>query len=181
MTTIPIATDPSAGTGDRKIAKAFGLDGDSWMRHANPVSVWTRFAALPLVALAVWSRDWIGVWSVVPVALSLVWVAVNPRFFGVPRSTRNWASRAVLGERVWVDRDRVELPEQFRSRVPSLVANGFSTLGLGLLAYGLVDLDLLATVTGLLITLGGKAMYLDRITLLFAAVKDRPEYAAWDY
>src|SRR4051794_38941851 len=144
MTAVPIATGHPAGTGDRRIAKAFGLEGESWMRHANPVSVWTRFAALPLVALAVWSRDGIGVWSLVPVALSLVWIAVNPRFFGVPASTRNWTSRAVLGERVWVDRDRVALPEALRSRAPSLLANGFSTIGLGLLAFGLVDLDLLA-------------------------------------
>lgn len=33
-------------TSDAKIAKVFGLNGDNWMRHANPVSVWTRFAVL---------------------------------------------------------------------------------------------------------------------------------------
>jgi hypothetical protein len=42
------------------VTKLFGLEGDAWMRHANPVSVWTRFAVLPLGALAVWSRQWIG-------------------------------------------------------------------------------------------------------------------------
>jgi hypothetical protein len=42
------------------VNKLFGLEGDKWMRHANPVSVWTRFAVLPLMALAVWSREWIG-------------------------------------------------------------------------------------------------------------------------
>jgi Family of unknown function (DUF6653) len=45
------------------VNKLFGLEGDKWMRHANPVSVWTRFAVLPLMALAVWSREWIGWWS----------------------------------------------------------------------------------------------------------------------
>ena len=50
-------------TGETKLAKAFGLGGENWMRHASPVSVWTRFAVLPLLAAAVWSRDWIGWWN----------------------------------------------------------------------------------------------------------------------
>jgi hypothetical protein len=174
---------PQSSTGDRKIAKAFGLEGDGWMKHANPASVWTRFSALSLLALAIWSRDWIGVWCLIPVALGVVWLFVNPLFFfKAPKSTRNWASRSVLGERIWVDRDKIELPEQFRSRASSLVANAYSTIGLGFLAFGLIDLDVLATVAGLLITHGGKAWYLDRISLLFAEMKRRsPEYAAWDY
>jgi Family of unknown function (DUF6653) len=40
------------------VTRLFGLEGGTWMRHANPVSVWTRFAVLPLLALAVWSREW---------------------------------------------------------------------------------------------------------------------------
>ena len=173
---------PQSSTGDRKIARAFGLEGDGWMKHANPASVWTRFSALSLFALAIWSRDWIGVWCLIPVALAVVWLFVNPLFFTAPKSTRNWASRSVLGERIWVDRDKIELPEQFRSRAPSLVANAYSTIGLGFLAFGLIDLNVLATVAGLLIAHGGKACYLDRISLLFAEMKRRsPEYAAWDY
>ena len=107
---------------------------------------------------------------------------VNPLLFKAPKSTRNWASRAVLGERIWVDRNKVDLPEQFRSRAVPLIANAYSTIGMAILAFGLVDLNLLATVSGILIIHGGKAWYLDRISLLFADMKDRDdEYAAWDY
>jgi hypothetical protein len=169
-------------TGDRKVAKLFGLEGESWMKHANPASVWTRFSVVSLLALAIWSRDWIGIWCLIPIGLSIAWMFVNPLLFDVPESTRNWASRSVLGERIWVDRDKVELPEQFRSQAASLVANGYSTIGMGLLAFGLIDLNLLAVLTGILITHGGKAWYLDRVQLLFAQMKDRhPEYASWDY
>ncbi|HET7519171.1 MAG TPA: DUF6653 family protein [Actinomycetes bacterium] len=91
------------------VAKLFGLEGDGWMRHANPVSVWTRFAVLPLLALAIWSREWIGWWSLAAVALALVFMMVNPLLFPPARSTRNWASKGVLGERIWSDRSKVEL------------------------------------------------------------------------
>jgi len=174
--------EAKSSTGDRKLAKAFGLDGDRWMKHANAASVWTRFTVVSVFALAVWSRDWIGIWCLVPVALSIVWMFVNPLLFKEPRSTRNWASRSVLGERIWVDRDKVELPEQFRSQKPALVANSYSGIGMGFLAYGLVELDVLAAVAGILIIHGGKIWILDRMSLLFADMKDRnSEYASWDY
>jgi hypothetical protein len=176
------AQTATSTTGDRKVAKLFGLEGESWMKHANAASVWTRFSVVSLLALAVWSREWIGIWCLIPIGLSIAWMFVNPLLFDVPKSTRNWASRSVLGERIWVDRDKVELPEQFRSRAASLVANAYSTIGMGLLAFGLIDLNLLAVVTGILITHGGKAWYLDRVQLLFAQMKERkPEYASWDY
>jgi hypothetical protein len=169
-------------TGDGKIAKLFGLEGEGWMRHANPASVWTRFTVLSILSLAIWSRDWIGAWCLIGVGLAIVWIFVNPLLFQAPKSTRNWASRAVLGERLWVDRNKLDVPEQFRSRAASLVANAYSTIGLGLLAFGLVELDLLGTVTGILITHGGKAWYMDRVSLLFAEMKGRSdEYAAWDF
>ena len=171
-----------ASTSDRNLAKLFGLEGESWMRHANPASVWTRFSVVSLLALAIWSRDWIGAWSLIGVGLAMAWMFVNPLLFKVPRSTRNWASRAVLGERIWVDRDKIELPAQFRSRTASLVANTYSTIGMAILAYGLIDLNLVATVTGILITHGGKAWYMDRMALLYAEMKGRnAEYASWDY
>jgi hypothetical protein len=176
------AIESTEGTRDRRVAKAFGLEGASWLKHANPASVWTRFSVLSLLTLAIWSREWIGIWCLIPIAAAIVWMFVNPLLFRPPTSTRNWASRGVLGERIWVDRDKVELPEQFRSPATSRIANAYSIIGLGLLAYGLVDLNLLATLTGLLITHGGKAWYIDRASLLYADMKGRSaEYAAWDY
>lgn len=62
------------------------------------------------------------------------------------------------------------------------VANAYSALGLLPLAYGLVALSLLPVVTGLLITHGAKLWYIDRMVLLFEAMKHRdPKYAAWEY
>ena len=86
-------------TGEKRVAKFFGLTGDAWMRHANPWSVWTRFTCVSLIALAAWSRTWIGWYCLIPVAAALLWTVFNPRLFGVPSSTRSWASRGVFGER----------------------------------------------------------------------------------
>jgi hypothetical protein len=147
---------------EQRVAKVFGLEGDSWLRHANPVSVWTRFSVVSLLALSIWSRDWIGWYCLIPIAASIVWMMVNPLLFEEPRSTRNWASRGVLGERVWAERRDVAIPRQFESGVPN-VANLYSGIGLALLAYGLVVFNLLAVLAGIAIVHGGKLWYIDRI------------------
>jgi hypothetical protein len=165
----------------KKIAGAFGLKGENWMRHANPASVCTRFGVLPLLAGSIWSRKWIGRRCLIPLALSSIWLFVNPLFFRPPRSTKNWASKAVFGERIWVERDRSELPDRFRSVVPT-VASGYQLIGLAPLAYGLVALKATPTVAGVLIVQGGKLWYLDRMVLLFEEMKTRDtEYARWEY
>ncbi|MBU2664597.1 hypothetical protein KOI35_13925 [Actinoplanes bogorensis] len=167
-------------TMEQRIARVFGLQGDKWMRHANAASVWTRFTVLSLLALAIWSRDWIGWYCLIPIALAVLWMMVNPLLFPPPRSTRNWASASVLGERVWSERGTADIPAQFRSPVPNLT-NVIGVAGLILLAYGLVRLDVLTTVAGVLIVNVSKLWYLDRMALLFAEVKGRPEYASWDF
>jgi hypothetical protein len=71
---------------DAKLAKAFGLEGEAWQRHANPWSVYTRIPIPPLMVAAIWTRTRIGRWSLVPVGLVCAWTAINPRAFPPPRS-----------------------------------------------------------------------------------------------
>jgi uncharacterized protein DUF6653 len=84
--TTSVSSRPSM---EQRIARLFGLQGDKWLRHANPASVWTRFSVLSIIALAVWSRDWIGWYGLIPVVLAVVWMMVNPLLFPVPASPRN--------------------------------------------------------------------------------------------
>jgi hypothetical protein len=165
----------------KKVGEAFGLKDESWMRHSNPASVWTRFGVLPMLVGSIWSRKWIGRRFVVPLGLSTAWLFANPLFFSPPGSTRNWASKAVFGERIWVNQDRSELPDQFDSVMPT-VAQAYQAVGLVPIAYGLAKLKVGPTVGGMLIVQGGKLWYLDRMVLLFDEMKTRnAEYAGWEY
>ena len=151
------------------------------MRHANPRSVWTRFSCLSVLVLAVWSRVWIGWYSLIPITIALGWSFANPLLFGVPASTRNWASKAVFGERIWADRKTVSVPVQFRSRVPHL-ANVYSSIGMAMLVFGSIVLDVKLVVAGVVVVHGGKLWYLDRMVLLFEDMKQRhPKCASWEY
>ena len=65
-------------------------------RHSNPWSAWTRWASAPLVLVPVWTRrrrDAVVVAG---------WLALNPVIFRKPAYDRAWATRAILGEELWV-------------------------------------------------------------------------------
>jgi hypothetical protein len=163
---------------DRLLARAFRMDDATWARHANPWSVWTRFTVLPLVVLAIWSRVWLGWWSLAAVAPALAWTWLNPRLFPPPRSTDSWASRATLGERVWLARREVPIPPHHRV-LPTLLS-AVAAMGLVPLAWGLAALEPWPTLLGMAVIFLGKLWFADRMVWLYQDMKDAdPAYASW--
>jgi Family of unknown function (DUF6653) len=67
-------------------------------RHANPWSAWTRWASTPLVLLPVWTRRRSHA------VLVGAWLAVNPVVFPKVADGQHWATRAMLGEELWITR-----------------------------------------------------------------------------
>jgi hypothetical protein len=155
-----------------RIARTFGLRGDAWMRHANPWSVYTRIPIPCALALAVWSRDWISWWSLLPIGLVAAWTVVNPTAFRPPRSLDHWASKAVLGETLWTNRNAVPIPIGHR-RAPKVLA-AISALGVPPLVWGLVVLDLWMVLTGLAVQTAGKRWFLDRMVWLYEDMQREP-------
>ena len=166
-------------TFERKIANLFKLTDENWMKHANPWSVWTRYSVLPIIMLAFWSRVWIGWWSVIPVIISLAWVFFNPLLFKKPKSTKNWASKAVLGERVWLDRDKIAVPD-YHKTAPKIL-NGISSVGMVLSIWAIVTLSIWPAILGISLAYLGKSWYLDRMVWIYEDMKHLPEYGKWEY
>lgn len=162
------------------LTRTFHMTDQVWQKHTNPWSVWTRYSALPLLVLAVWSRVWWGGWAVVPGGVVILWIWLNPRLFPRPRSTRNWASKAVLGERVWLNRQRVPIPAHFGPAIA--VTNTINMLGLVICMIGLVKLAIWPTVLGTSWVILGKTWFLDRMVWLYDEMSDRePHYRQWLY
>jgi hypothetical protein len=144
--------------------RLMAMDDDTWARHCNPWSGWSRVTILPLLVLAAWSRLWIGWWFLLPVLLVGLWAWANPRVFPPPASTDHWMSRGVLGERLWLAHDAVDLPRHHR-RVVRLLS-GASAIGALVLLVGLVRLDPLLTLLGLTVAMLTKLWFLDRMVWL---------------
>ena len=160
------------------LAWAMRMSDATWARHASPWSVWTRVPILPALALAVFSRAWIGWWCLVPIALLVVWIWVNPRAFPPPASTDRWASKGTFGERVWLNRAAVPIPAH-HERIAALLVR-VAGAGMLVVVYGLVALDGWATVAGVAITLLAKMWFCDRMVWLYEDMVDAdPTYRSW--
>lgn len=164
---------------ERKIAGLFRLTDDNWMRHANPWSVWTRYTVLPLIVLVFLSRVWIGWWCLMPAVIALVWMFLNPILFRKAKLTNNWASKSVLGERVWMNRDKIDVPG-YHKTIPN-VLNGISSLGMILSIYALAVLSIWPAILGVALAYLGKSWYMDRMVWLYEDMKHLPEYEKWSY
>lgn len=162
----------------KRLASLFRLDEAGWERHANPWSVWTRVAIWPALVPALWSIHWIGWWAALPLMLIAVWAFINPRAFPAPASRRNWASRAVLGERIYLARGERPIPEHHRVAAQWLA--GIGSAGTLIMLAGLVMTSPVLFVAGAVAAFFAKMWFVDRMVWLFDDMaRDHRHYAAW--
>ena len=67
-------------------------------RHSNSWSAWSRLFSAPLLFVPIWNRSWREG------AILGVWLILNPIVFPEPKDDKAWATRAMLGEEMWVSR-----------------------------------------------------------------------------
>jgi hypothetical protein len=157
----------------RRVANAATTSEETWRRHANPWSVWTRFAAVPAMILAVWSRVWIGWWSLAPVAVVMIWLFwLNLRIFPPVTEPGSWAAKGVYGEKLWLrNLSRGSAEHQAIRRF--LVVVGLA--GFGFLIWGLVQLDFWPILYGATLVVLGKLWLIDRFGMLYDELNEDSE------
>jgi hypothetical protein len=158
--------------------KAMAMDEETWNRHSNPWSVYTRFTTLPLISLAFWSREWLGVYSLALIVLSFLWVWLNPRLFSIPARTNNWASMGTFGERIYLNRGSENIATHHLKTCR--VLQSLSAMGLPFFLYGLYTLDLWILILGNFLVMVFKAWFVDRMVWLYMEMKaSNPVYQSW--
>ncbi len=150
-----------------QVAGLFRMTDDTWRRHANPWSVWTRFAAIPLMILAIWSRIWLGWWSLVPITAVIGWLWLNPRAFPRVDEPTSWAATGIYGERLWLTQRR-RVPRDTRAVLRLLTFLGVA--GFAVLVFGLIRLEVWPTMFGASLIVVAQLWRIDRMGLLYKAL-----------
>lgn len=163
-------------------SKIMSMSDEVWMRHANPWSLWTRILGYPLLILVFWSRKWFGIYFLIPVVIYLLWAWLSPRLFPKPKSTNNWASKGVLGEKIFTERkkEQIEVPKHHLIAVNVTIT--IAMLGVVILIYGLYVLNIYITLLGGSMAFLGKMWFCDRMVWFFDDIKELyPKYKKWIY
>ncbi len=161
--------------------KVFNLIDKDWMKHANPISIRTRYSVLPIIVISFWSRMWIGWWCLLPGVLSIFWMFFNPVVFQKPESTKNWASKSVLGERIYLNRDKVQIPDHHAVPLYHILSI-VSIAGMLLVIWSTIYYFAWGAALGIVIVYLGKSWFLDRMVWLYEDMKNESEiYSSWEY
>lgn len=148
----------------RILERMMNMDDATWARHSNPLSGWTRISILPLFALAIWSRIWFDWHALWVISLVVIWTWINPRLFDPPSSDHAWMTQGVLGERIWLARKKKPIPDH-HAKVARFL-NLTAIISIFILGYGLWKIDFGLTFAGLVIAMGSKLWFLDRMVWL---------------
>jgi hypothetical protein len=154
----------------KTLARAFTTTKEAWRRHANPWSVYTRFAAIPEMIFAIWSRIWIGWWALLPTAGVILWLWLNPRVFPAVSEPRSWAAKGIYGEKIWLLEPSRVSPE-CRMVLRWLMIPAIA--GFILLVWGLIWLSAWPTVFGATLIALTQLWRIDRYSRLYDECQQR--------
>ncbi|MEX0931264.1 MAG: DUF6653 family protein [Candidatus Paceibacterota bacterium] len=130
------------------------LSEQTWERHANPWSGWTRVLSMPLIALGLYLHNfWI-------LGAVIVWLIINPVLFPKPKSTDNWMSRGVLGERLYFKDGK-----KLKKDLPTLLNVLNVPVFVAFIYFGWMQ-ELAPMVLAGLLTMTMKFWFIDRMNLL---------------
>ncbi|MCF2906237.1 hypothetical protein L0666_14670 [Octadecabacter sp. CECT 8868] len=154
------------------------MDETTWARHAGPWSIYTRIATGPIIFMVLWFRLYFGWWTLALLAAFAVFIWANPRLFPGPKNPAWWGAKVTYGERVFLNRKAIPVPDHHLHWAKGLTA--ISVIGIGPLTYGLWVFDLGWTTAGALLVVGGKLWFCDRMVWLYNDMRAAdPTYFSW--
>jgi hypothetical protein len=93
-------------------------------------------------------------------------------------STNTWHAKATFGERVWLNRRNILIPDNHENA--ATILTWVSGAGFAAAVGGAYLNDIWLTLVGLVITYTGKLLFLNVMVKLYDEMKDTdPKYAAW--
>lgn len=153
--------------------RMMGMNDAVWRRHASGWSVYTRFVTLPLLVLSIYSLHWIGWWCLVPTAIVLAFIWLNPRLFPAPSSIDGWAQKTTIGERLFLERKTMSVPA--RHVTVAIWLSAYAGLGMPAIAIGVWLANPWLTALGTVMSFTGKLWFCDRMVWLFEDMaRDEP-------
>lgn len=143
------------------------------------VSPYVKLAAPVLVTGALWAQLWIGhAGAVLLTIVVAVVLLLIPRPSIVSSHRRSWTKLVVFGERIWLNRLLVAVPQGLNHRLTTLYLVFWT--GTLVAVLGGFTASPILTSTGLLVAYCAQITTFQKLVQLYRVMKDRdPLYRSW--
>ncbi|MDF2177366.1 hypothetical protein P2G88_03790 [Aliiglaciecola sp. CAU 1673] len=156
------------------------LSGLYWVRHIHPYCLYCGYVSLLMILGALWWRPYLGLWTLLPISMGVLWLWQGPRLLEPPKTSKRWASRAVLGIRVWRNRKQIPIGAEHLDMV-RIILGLLSGTWLMLFTALILQHSHLA-VAGFSLLLLSQSWFLDRMVWLFDDMaRNHADYNNWLY
>ena len=145
----------------------------------GPISTYAKMAAPALITAAIWSKVWLDTAFVVLLVAGIVLFLLRlPKFVPFKGRTESWAEKASFGERIWLNRLLIPIPQDINQRLTILHLVFWSGTLIAIL--GAVTSSPILSVTGLIVAYATQVVCLRKLIDLYILMKDKaPLYRFW--
>ncbi|TWI92673.1 hypothetical protein JM93_00216 [Roseibium hamelinense] len=174
---------PAVGTDASPVKRSriqpFLARGPLWQHRIHPAAAYLRVLALPLLAAAVWSHTLFGAGPATGMsAATVLLLLIAPRFFPAASGTPGWAAKSLYGERMWLNRINLPIPEDDARSALILFLTALT--GLLIMIWGALAANALVCLPALLVAVIARFAFQNRMAILYERMRDaHPLYRFW--
>lgn len=148
-------------------------------KPASAVAVLFKILAPALLTACLWSKIWLGTAGASVLGLgALVFLVFVPKFFEQPFSRLEWARSVGFGEKIWLNRIFVPVPQALSFRLTTLYLVFWA--GVLVALWGAFASLPLLSATGLAVAYSAQFTCFGKLIHLYKVMRDRyPLYRFW--
>ncbi|MDF1695779.1 MAG: hypothetical protein P1U56_08115 [Saprospiraceae bacterium] len=165
---------------ERKLSKLCGKKAKTLAKNTNPFNVLTQYLLLPILIVLLWNRQWLGWIYIFPLVLIMYWLIFNPVF---PKysSKNRWASKAILGTDIYLNRDKIPIPTHHKIVILQFLQVIFFCGVVGSIGSA-IYYSICGVTIGMTVAYLTRSWILDRMVWLYEDMKDtKEELEQWEF
>ncbi|MCV0427617.1 MAG: hypothetical protein K5905_19325 [Roseibium sp.] len=145
----------------------------------GPASTYAKIVAPALITAAIWTKIWLDTAFTVMLVVGVLLLLFRlPKLLPNRRWTGNWAEKASFGERIWLNRPLIPIPQEINHRLSVLHLVFWAGVLIAIL--GAFTSSPILSGTGLLVGYATQAVCLRKLIDLYELMKDKaPLYRFW--
>ncbi len=164
---------------DPRHVRHLSMQSAALTRLSKPRNLFIRALLLPALLTPLWYQATLGwFWATALSLAAVAWIWIIPPFSKGNTGAKSWLQKATLGERMWLNRMFVPIPNTYHQKALALLIVGLLSVAAAI--WGATAHDILIMLTGAILAYLAKFASMFVMVKLFEHMKNaHPIYKSW--